>query len=71
VENGPDKRLDVTVVESGDGVAEDDRGLAGQAGGELQQPAFPGRAGQMWSLKSSRVSQVPWAMMRPAAASST
>jgi hypothetical protein len=34
VENSGGKGLDVAVVESGDGVAEDDRRVTGQAGGE-------------------------------------
>jgi hypothetical protein len=35
VDHGLDEYLDVAVVESGDGVTEDDRGVAGQAGGKL------------------------------------
>jgi hypothetical protein len=36
VQDRPDDHLDVAVVESGDGVAEDDGCLADQAGGEEQ-----------------------------------
>ena len=33
MEDGADQDLDVAVVEAGDGISEDDRGMAGDAGG--------------------------------------
>src|ERR1700756_1615533 len=41
VEDGFDQQSGVAVVDAGDGVAEDDGGLAGEAGCEPEHSAFP------------------------------
>jgi len=41
VEDGFDHQSDVAVVEAGDGIAEGDGGLAGEAGCRAERSAFP------------------------------
>jgi transposase len=53
VENGPQENLDAALVKSGDRIAEDDRALVGQAGGQLQYLPLPpeqGSAPASWAL---------------------
>ena len=40
MEDGTDQDLDVAVIEAGDGIAEDDRGMAGDAGGHTEHFLF-------------------------------
>jgi hypothetical protein len=46
-----DQEAHVEVVDAGDGVAEADGRLAGEAGGESQHPLLAGRAGQFAGVK--------------------
>jgi hypothetical protein len=42
VKDGLDQQADVAVVDAGDGLAEADRDVAAEAGGESENPPFPG-----------------------------
>jgi hypothetical protein len=55
MENGPDECLEAAVVDAGDGVAEDNLPVAGQAGRQFQHPPLPARAGPGSPPSSSAV----------------